>query len=289
MQCARAREEAEAGDHQEVGFQPLLTRGRDGPPARWCAVPGPGRTHPEPNLVMRRGRGRWGRGLGCSAPSQGHQPHPCLSGPARRHRLLPRLSPRPPLKSCPRKESPPCGGGIRSSVVSMATTWDPCCDLCLGKERIRAQKGAPGTAGCTAVRGSGTGVGFEGASLSVAGPVGAEGSERRGSGGPSLPHPPTRPGQMGPVCRREPDKARPLPAEGAGSGAWPPAWARPGAGAQLSASPPPSPRTPAGRRRLWGPPGAGGLAGWDPRERSHSNQLSEDWVPVGPRLLLAGA
>lgn len=28
--------------------------------------------------------------------------------------------------------------------------------------------------------------------------------------------------------------------------------------------------------------GAWGLEGWDPWDCIHSNQLSEDWVPVGP-------
>lgn len=35
--------------------------------------------------------------------------------------------------------------------------------------------------------------------------------------------------------------------------------------------------------------GAWGLEGWDPWECIHSNQLSEDGVPVGPRMLSAGA
>lgn len=96
-----------------------------------------------------------------------------------------------------------------------------------------------------------------------------------------------RPGRVGHVQK---GARQSLPSEGTASGALSPAWARLGAGAQLSVSPPRPPpgHTPV-RVDSGDCPGARGLAGWDPRECIHSNQLSEDWVPMGPGLLSAGA
>lgn len=96
-----------------------------------------------------------------------------------------------------------------------------------------------------------------------------------------------RPGRVGHVQK---GARQSLPSEGTASGALSPAWARLGAGAQLSVSPPRPPpgHTPV-RVDSGDCTGARGLAGRDPRECIHSNQLSEDWVPMGLRLLSAGA
>lgn len=171
---------------------------------------------------------------------------------------------------------------------SHATAWELCRDLCFGRDGTQAQKGGiiyPEMHSCawqfrdSNPRGL---VFWEPDRPSSACPRSCEkGVEQtitsRGLG-------------RWAICRKEPDKAWNLPSGDPASGALPPAWARLGAGAQMSVRPPLAPlglthvrADSGGRARAWG------LAGWDPRECIHSNQLSEDWVPVGLRLLLAGA
>lgn len=252
-------------------FRETETGGEPG--ARRC----PARPSRSPSC-LQEGTGRQGWGLGWSLPCSGSaRPHPCpWQCPPQLWGcwscLLPCLSPGPHIQYHFLK--PPlcryqflyCFHGNNPGALLRPLPWE--------REGPGPERGAvdPGTHSCARRRPAGLPV--------CARPVGEE-----VSGSPSA-----RPGRWE-ARRQEPDKAGQLPAEGAASGAWPPAWARPGAGAQLSASPPPppSPRTHAGKSRLWGLRGAWGLAGWDPRERIHSNELSEDWVPVGPRLLLARA
>lgn len=176
----------------------------------------------------------------------------------------------------------------RLFIISMATTWELCRDLCFGRGGPQAQKGGtiyPGMHSCTC-------------QLRDSNPRGLVFWEPDRPSSP-CPRPCERGGEQTitsrglgrwAICRKELDKAWNLPSGGPASGALPPAWARLGAGAQLSVHPPLAPlgltharADSGGRARAWG------LAGWDPRECIHSNQLSEDWVPVGPRLLLAGA
>lgn len=156
----------------------------------------------------------------------------------------------------------------------------------LAQGGFRLRKVEPRTPGCTAVSGS-TGVHTQGAALRVPSrpscpcprPVR---EEVHGLSHPKAP-------ADGPFAGRNQTKpstslgeAQPL--------AWSPAWARLGTGAQLPVSPP---RPPPGLVHVGadsgGCTGAWGLAGWGPRECIHSNHLSEDRVPVGPRLLSAGA
>lgn len=227
----------------------------------------------------------WGPGW-CPVCSGVPQPHPGLSGAAH-HRTGAPGGHGVPQSVCPGAPikynflNPPPGGhwplycfyGNNLGALPVTSVS--------AKRGSGVGKAEPGASGCSAARGLHT----QGACFPVPDrpPLPVPGLWARRPADSHI----WRPGRVGHVQK---GARQSLPSEGTASGALSPAWARLGAGAQLSVSPPRPPpgHTPV-RVDSGDCPGARGLAGRDPRECIHSNQLSEDWVPMGPGLLSAGA